>query len=121
MSSPATSVAHTGNRTGVSSLFIVIMIIMIVNIRKDQTPGALEVGDHALQLVVRESGQGGWNALKEGENIIINIIVSFTISISIIIYRCPNSERPAEEGSCNSEPCPRLVIVFIVIDIVTAI
>ena len=82
MSSPATSVAHTGNRTGVSSLFIVIMIIMIVNIRKDQTPGALEVGDHALQLVVRESGQGGWNALKEGENIIINIIVS---SISMII------------------------------------
>ena len=93
------------------------MIIMFVNIRKDQTPGALEVGDHALQLVVRESEQGGWNALKEGEN----IIVSFTISISMIIYRCQNSERPAEEGSCNSEPCPRLVIVFIVIDIVTAI
>ena len=28
--------------------------------------------------------------------------------------RCPDFERPAEEGSCNSEPCPRLLLLLLV-------
>lgn len=56
--------------------------------RKDQTPGALEVGDHALQLVVRESGQGGWNALKEDVR-----------TLSDLLRRGVVTQSPARDGT----------------------